>query len=30
VLKLEISERVILSGRILISFKGFLEDYISA
>jgi hypothetical protein len=31
VLKLEISFRVIISGRILVSFRGFfLEDYIFA
>jgi hypothetical protein len=30
VLKLEISYRVIISSRILVSFRGFFEDYISA
>ncbi len=30
VLKLEISSRVIISWRILVSFRGFLEDYIFA
>jgi hypothetical protein len=30
VLKLEISYRVIISRRILVSFRGFYEDYISA
>jgi hypothetical protein len=28
VLKLEISYKVIISGRILVSFRGFFEDYI--
>jgi hypothetical protein len=28
VLKLEISYRVVTSGMILISFRGFFEDYI--
>jgi hypothetical protein len=27
VLKLEIRSRVIISGRILVSFRGFFEDY---
>jgi len=30
VLKLEISYRVIISWRILVSFRGFFEDYIFA
>jgi hypothetical protein len=30
VLKLEISHRVIIYGRILVSFRGFLEGYIFA
>jgi hypothetical protein len=30
VLKLEISYRVIISGRILVAFRGFFEDYIIA
>jgi hypothetical protein len=30
VLKLEISSRVIISCRILVSFRGFLKDYIFA
>jgi hypothetical protein len=29
VLKLEISYRVIISSRILVSFRGFFEDYIN-
>jgi hypothetical protein len=28
VLKLEISYRVFIFGRILVSFRGFFEDYI--
>jgi hypothetical protein len=28
VLKLEICYRVMISGRILVSFRGFFEDYI--
>ncbi len=28
VLKLEISYRVIILGRILVAFRGFFEDYI--
>jgi hypothetical protein len=28
VLKLEINYRVIISRRVLVSFRGFLEDYI--
>jgi hypothetical protein len=28
VLKVEISYRAIISGRILVSFRGFFEDYI--
>jgi hypothetical protein len=30
VLKLEISYRVLISRRILVSFRGFFEDYIFA
>jgi hypothetical protein len=30
VLKLEIRYRVIISGRILVSFRGFFEGYILA
>jgi hypothetical protein len=30
VLKLEISYRVIISGRLLVSFRGFSKDYIFA
>jgi hypothetical protein len=30
VLKLEISSRVVISPRILVSFRGFFEDYILA
>jgi len=28
VLKLEITYKVVISGRILVSFRGFFEDYI--
>jgi hypothetical protein len=30
VLKVEISYKVIISGRILVSFRGFFQDYIFA
>jgi hypothetical protein len=30
VLKIEISYRVVISGRILVSFRRFFEDYIFA